>query len=242
MNKIIEKLELTEGIIVMKKELRAYFISPIAYIVITIFLVLTGFLFFKDFFYINQASMRVFFDWLPILLIFVTPAVTMRLFSEERHSGSLEILLTLPISTRNVVLGKLFAGTLFVALMLVPTLLYVVTIIIVGSPDYGPIIGSYLGVILLGGSYAAVGLLVSSITKNQIVAFIVGLFACAFLWLLGYIANYLPSALSSVEILGTGYHFKSIARGIIDSRDILYFVSVITISVLFTIKFLDERR
>ncbi len=234
--------KLNEARAIMKKELQAYFISPIAYIVITIFLIFTGFFFFKDFFYFGQSEMRNFFQLLPLMLAFVVPAITMRLFSEERHSGSLEILLTLPVTTRDVVLGKFFAGTLFVMIMIAPTLIYAITVFIVGSPDYGPIIGGYLGTILLGASYVSIGILTSSLSRNQIIAFMIGFAACFTLWLIDKIVFFLPNALSILDYFGSDYHFENISRGIIDSRDIVYFLSVTIISILLTVKILDERR
>ncbi len=231
-----------QALIIMKKELRAYFVSPIAYIVITIFLVFTGFFFFKDFFYFNQAEMRNFFQLLPLLLAFVVPAVTMRLFSEERQSGSLETLMTLPVSTLDVVAGKLMAGTLFMAIMLSPTLLYVVTLVIVGSPDPGPIIGGYLGALLLAGAYASIGVLTSSLSKNQIIGFITGWAACFFLWLIDKIVFFMPSFLGFLEYLGSDTHFQNISKGVIDTRDIVYFLSIMAVSVLVTVKIIEDRR
>lgn len=228
--------------IIMKRELSAYFSSPIAYIVISAFLVFSGFFFFKDFFYLNQADMRGFFQLLPLIFTFVIPAVTMRLFSEEKQSGTLEILLTLPVTTRDAVLGKLMAGTVFSWLMLVPTLAYAVTVIVSGKPDAGPIIGGYSGALLLGAAYSAIGVFASSITKNQIVAFIAALSFSFFLWLIDKVMVYLPSWTSMFDYLGSDYHFQNIARGIIDLRDITYFLSLIIISVLFTEKVLEERR
>ena len=140
-----------EPFAIMKKELMTYFYTPIAYIVITAFLVVTGFFFFKDFFYFNQAEMRGFFQFLPLILTLVVPAITMRLFAEEIHSGTIEIMMTLPVTTIDAVVGKFLAATVFITIMLAPTLIYLVTIIIVGSPDPGPIIGGYLGSILLAG-------------------------------------------------------------------------------------------
>jgi len=231
-----------ESFIIMKKELRAYFVSPIAYIVITIFLIFTGFFFFKDFFYFNQAEMRNLFQLLPLMFTFVVPAVTMRLFSEEKQSGSIEILMTMPVSTLDIVMGKFLAGTVFVAVMLAPTLIYLATLIAVGSPDYGPIIGGYLGAILLGGAYAAIGVLSSSLSRNQIVAFITGWAANFSLWIIDKIVMFLPSKLSFIQNLGSDFHFQNIAKGIIDSRDIIYFLSVMAVSILITAKILEERR
>jgi ABC-2 type transport system permease protein len=226
----------------MKKELRSYFVSPIAYIVITIFLIFTGFFFFKDFFYYNQAKMRSLFELLPMMFFIMIPAVTMRLFSEEKHSGSIEILLTLPVSTFEVVLGKFLAGTLFVALMISPTLVYLFTILMIGSPDPGPIIGGYIGTLFLGGAYTSIGILASSLSRNQIVAFITALAISFLFWLLDKIVIFLPSKLVFLQNLGTDYHFSNISRGIVDMRDVIYFLSIMAISILLTVKVLDERR
>ncbi len=233
---------LHEPLAIMKKELMTYFYTPIAYIVITAFLIVTGFFFFKDFFYFNQAEMRGFFQFLPLVLTLVVPAITMRLFAEEIHSGTIETLMTLPVTTAEAVVGKFLAATAFVSIMLAPTLVYLVTIVIVGSPDPGPIIGGYLGSILLAGAYSSVGILTSSLGRNQIVAFIGGLAACFFLWLIDKITIFLPAKLAFIEFLGTDYHFRNISRGIIDSRDIIYFLSIIVISILLTTKILDDRR
>jgi len=244
MGKFIEKLnqKYKEMFAVMKKDLRDYFNSPIAYIVITIFLVFVGFFFFKDFFFYNQAEMRSLFQLMPLMLTFVIPAVTMRLFSEERHSGSFEILMTLPISSRDIVIGKFLAGSIFSAVMISPTLLYLITIIFLGSPDIGVIIGGYIGVILLSALYTSIGLLASSLTRNQIVAFISAWAACFFLWLIDKIVFFMPAKLGFLTYLGSDYHFQNIAKGIIDSRDIIYFISVCVLSLMFTIKAVEERR
>ena len=232
----------SEMFAVMKKDLRDYFNSPIAYIVITIFLVFVGFFFFKDFFFYNQAEMRSFFQLMPLMLSFVIPAVTMRLFSEERHAGSFEILMTLPVSSKDIVLGKFLAGSVFALVMISPTLLYLITIIFLGSPDYGSIIGGYLGVALLSASYTSIGLLASSLTRNQIVAFISAWAACFFLWMIDKISLFLPAKLGFLTYIGSDYHFQNIAKGVIDSRDLIYFISVCVLSLMFTIKAVEERR
>jgi ABC-2 type transport system permease protein len=231
-----------EPLAIMKKELMTYFFTPIAYIVITVFLAITGFFFFKDFFYFNQAEMRGFFQFLPLALTLVVPAVTMRLFAEEIHSGTIENLMTLPVTTGKVVTGKFLAATAFVSIMIAPTLFYLATILFVGSPDPGPVIGGYLGAILLAGAYSAVGILASSLGRNQIVAFIIGLSACFFLWIIDKVTVFLPAGLGFVEYLGTDYHFRNISRGVIDSRDLVYFASIIVVSILLTKKILDDRR
>ena len=240
MEKFKEKFK--EMFAVMKKDLNDYFNSPIAYIVITIFLVFVGFFFFKDFFFYNQAEMRSLFQLMPLMLTFVIPAVTMRLFSEERHAGSFEILMTLPVSSKDIVIGKFLAGSIFASVMISPTLLYIITIIFLGSPDFGSIIGGYIGVVLLSALYTSIGLLASSLTRNQIVAFISAWAVCFSLWLIDKLSLFLPSKLGFLTYIGSDYHFQNIAKGVIDSRDIIYFISVSVLSLMFTIKAVEERR
>ncbi len=242
MNRVIAELRENKSVTIMKRELRSLFISPIAYIVITVFLIFTGFFFFKDFFYFNQAEMRNLFQLFPLMLSFVVPAITMRLFSEERHSGTMELLMTLPVTPLEAAAGKFLAGTVFVSVIIAPTLLYLVTLVIVGSPDYGPIIGGYLGAVLLGAAYTSIGVLLSSLSKNQIVAFITAWAVCFSLWLVDKVVFFLPSWLTFIEYIGSDYHFQNIARGVIDTRDIIYFASIIVISLLITGRILEERR
>ena len=212
---------------IFQKEFMAYFVSPIAYIVISIFLLVTGWFFFMVFFLYNQADLRDFFNLLPIIFSFVVPAVTMRLFSEELNIGSYEILLTLPVTPRDVILGKFLAGVAFIAAMLVPTLAYPITVSLLGQLDWGPVVGGYIGAVLLGAAFSAIGLFASSLTRNQIVAFIIGMAICFALTLIDKMLFFLPQSLLGVfEYLGADFHFQNISRGIIDSRDILYFLSV----------------
>jgi ABC-2 type transport system permease protein len=227
---------------IFKKEFRTYFVSPIAYIVISIFLIVTGWFFFSTFFLFNQANLRNFFSLLPVVFAFVVPAVTMRLFSEELNVGSYEILLTMPVTYREVVLGKFLASVAFVTAMLLPTLAYPVTITFLGDLDWGPVAGGYVGAILLGAAFSAVGLFASSLTRNQIVAFIVGVAICFALVLIDKILFFLPSPLVGVlEYLGADYHFENISKGILDSRDIVYFLSLIFISLYATHLAMEEK-
>ena len=212
---------------IFQKEFMAYFVSPIAYIVISIFLLVTGWFFFMVFFLYNQADLRDFFTLLPIIFSFVVPAVTMRLFSEELNIGSYEILLTLPVTSRDVILGKFLAGVAFIAAMLVPTLAYPITVSLLGQLDWGPVAGGYIGAVLLGAAFSAIGLFASSLTRNQIIAFIIGMAICFALTLIDKMLFFLPQSLLGVfEYLGADFHFQNISKGIIDSRDILYFLSV----------------
>jgi ABC-2 type transport system permease protein len=211
---------------ILGKELKSYFIAPIAYIVIAIFLLITGWFFFSTFFLYNQASLRNFFALLPIIFSFIIPAVTMRLFSEEIHVGSYEILMTLPLTFTEVIVGKFLAAVAFVMIMLLPTLSYTVTIALLGKLDLGPIIGGYIGAIFLGALFSAIGLLASALTRNQIIAFIIGMSICFSLTLIDKMLFFMPeSMLTVLQYIGADYHFQNIAKGILDSRDILYFAS-----------------
>jgi len=212
---------------IFRKEFRTYFVSPIAYIVISIFLLVTGWFFFMTFFLYNQADLRTFFNLLPLIFSFVVPAITMRLFSEELNMGSYEILLTLPVTYRDVILGKFLASVAFISAMLVPTLAYPITVSFIGQIDWGPVAGGYIGAIMLGAAFSAVGLFASSMTRNQIIAFIIGLAICFALTLVDKMLFFLPQSLLGIcEYLGADFHFQNISKGIIDSRDILYFLSV----------------
>jgi len=228
---------------IFRKEFAAYFVSPIAYIVISIFLLVTGWLFFSTFFLFNQANLRNFFSLLPITFSFVVPAVTMRLFSEEFNVGSYEVLLTLPVTFADVVLGKFLAAVAFVSAMLIPTLSYPVTISLLGELDWGPVVGGYVGTVLLAGAFSAVGLFASSLTRNQIVAFIIGVAICFSLTLVDKMLFFLPqSLLGLLEYLGAGFHFENISKGVIDSRDILYFLSVSFVGLYGAQLVLEQKR
>ena len=212
---------------IFKKEFKAYFVSPIAYIVIAVFLIVTGWFFFMAFFIFNEASLRNFFTLLPVIYSFVIPAITMRLVSEELNIGSYEILLTMPVTFTDVVLGKFFASVGFIIAMLIPTIAYPLTVATIGDLDWGPVFGGYTGAVLLGAAFSAIGLLASSLTRNQIIAFIIGMVICFSLTLIDKMLFFLPSSLLGISAyLGADFHFQNISKGIIDSRDIVYFISI----------------
>lgn len=212
---------------IFKKEFKAYFISPVAYIVIAIFLLVVGWFFFTPFFLYNQANIRNFFGLLPVMFAFVIPAITMRLVAEELNVGSHEILLTMPVTHTDVIIGKFLASVGFIVAMLIPTFAYALTVASLGQIDWGPVIGGYLGALLLGAAFSAIGLFASTLTKNQIVAFIVGVAICFSLTLIDKMLFFLPrSLLGILSYLGADFHFQNISKGIIDTRDIIYFLSV----------------
>ncbi len=228
---------------IFKKEFRSYFVSPIAYIVISIFLIVTGWFFFSTFFLYKQAELRNFFSLLPITFSFVIPAITMRLFSEELNMGSYEILLTMPVSFLDIIIGKFLAASVMVALMLAPTLSYPIFITFIGDLDWGLVIGGYLGAILLGAAYSAIGIFSSSLSRNQIISFIIGMVICFFLTLIDKMLFFIPEGiLPFFQYLGASYHFQNISKGIIDSRDILYFLSITFIALYGTNLIMQEKK
>jgi len=223
---------MSQAIHILTKEVKDYFISPIAYIVISIFLLITGWFFFTTFFLYNHADLRQFFNLLPITFAFVIPAITMKLFAEEINVGSYEVLITLPVTMNDIIIGKFLAAVVFIAACLLPTLAYPLFISFMGQLDWGPVIAGYAGAILLGGAFTAVGLFASSLTRNQIIAFIVGMVICFALTTIDKMLFFFPQMLLSViGYLGADYHFQNISKGVIDSRDVLYFGSVIFIGL-----------
>lgn len=220
---------------IMRRELAAFFTNPAAYIVTVIFLVASGIFFFSTFFINGRADLRNFFSLLPIMLSLFVPALTMRLFSEELRSGSFETLMTLPVTSAQVILGKFLAAFLTSAAMLVPTLFYVVTACVFGKVDFGPIIGGYFGALFLCALYSAIGIFSSALTKNQIIAFFTALALSFALILFGMVLIFLPAPLVQFfSWLSVTTHFQQISRGIADTRDIIYFVSLSAIFLLLT--------
>lgn len=231
--------------VIMKRELSAYYTSPVAYIVGALFLLFSGYLFFTTFFFAKRAELRGFFELLPILFSFFIPALTMRVFSEERKSGTIETLVTLPVRTCDIVVGKYVASLITSVSVLVPTLFYLVTCLVFAATgiDAGPVFGGYFGAVLLAAAFSAIGIFCSAITKNQIVAFMLSLAVCLFLTFVSMFAVFLPgAAIPFASFISSTGHFQSIARGIIDSRDVLYFVSVASVFVVLTVNVLNNER
>lgn len=229
--------------IIMRRELKAYFSGPIAYMVSGLFLIIIGILFFTTFFLNNRAELRQMFTYLPLLLAFFVPALTMRLFAEEKRVGSIETLMTLPVTEVDVVTGKYLASFVGTLVMIAPTLFYVLTAEIFGSPDYGPIVGGYLGAIFLAASFTAIGVFASSVTKNQIIAFFTGFIICIVLTMIDTFMFFLPSQIVTfVSYISANSHFTSISRGIIDSRDLIYFISLTALFFALTVKVQQNEK
>lgn len=229
---------------IAKKEFRAYFLSPIAYVYLITFLVVTCWLFFRTFFLVGQADMRSFFTLMPWIYLFFIPAVSMGKWSEERKLGTMELLLTLPVTDVQVVLGKFFAALALLVIALAFTFTIPVSVAVLGDVDVGPIIGGYLGLIFMGAAYLSIGLFISALTENQIIAFILGVVACFALLIVGepIVTISMPDFLVGVfQYLGLGTHFNSIGRGVLDSRDIIYYLSVIGFFLWLNLKAVEAR-
>lgn len=227
-------------LIIAAREIRSYFFSPVAYIVTALFCLTAGILFFTTFYFQNTANMRGFFSLLPVLLSLFVPAISMKSFSEERKSGSIESLMTLPVTHLDVVAGKFLAVFLSSVSLLVPTVLFLSGILPFASVEVAPILGGYLSAVFLCLSFSAIGLFTSALSRNQIVAFFSALFISIALTLLKTFLIFLPAQLVEVlSYISIENHFTSISRGVIDSRDLVYFLSL---SALFFAATLSVRE
>ncbi|MBR5946411.1 ABC transporter permease subunit [bacterium] len=236
---------------IVKREMSGYFGSPVAYVFIVIFLILCGFFTFQfgDFYNSNDASLRTFFVWHPWLYLFLIPAVAMRMWAEERRTRTIELLLTLPVTLPQAILGKFLAGWLFIGIALSLTFPMVITVCYLGNPDIGQIIAGYIGSFLLAGCYLAVGSFASSLTRNQVVAFIICLVICLFFVIAGWgpvteaLATTVPLSVANfIASLSFMYRFDSVQRGVIDSRDLIYYASLITFMLSATSVVLTSRK
>lgn len=236
---------------VMRRELRSYFVTPVAYVFLVIFLVLAGILTFYagDFYERGQADLQPFFVMHPWLYLILVPAITMRMWAEEAKGGTLELLLTLPLTLWQAMLGKFFAAWLFIGLALVLTFPIWITVNYLGSPDNGVILAGYLGSWLMAGTFIAIGACLSALTRSQVVAFILTALVCVLLILIGqpqvldFFSGALPRKLiNAVAHLSMLRHFEAIARGVLDIRDLLYFLLSMVSWLIAGVLLLDLKR
>ncbi len=235
---------------VFKRELKAYFSTPVAYVFLVIFLFFAGYLPFREgFFELRQADLNLFFQILPLLFIFMVPSTAMRLWAEERRTGSIELLLTLPITIPQAVLGKFFAAWAFLTIALALTFPMPAAVFYLGEPDPGLIIAGYLAAFLMAGSFLAIGSFFSSLTKNQVVSFILSVAACGILVYAGmpstleYLSDMLPKGvLSVIESLSIQIHYDSLRRGVIATADAAYFLILIAAWIYASMFVVEERK
>lgn len=239
---------------IFQKEINTFFSSLIGYITIGTFLAILGLMMwvFPDTSLLayNYATLDQLFDLGPLIFMFLIPAITMRTFSEEQQTGTIELLATKPLTDWQIVLGKFFASWLLVGFAILPTLLYYFTLHQLGDPvgnlDSGAIAGSYIGFLLLGGTFVSIGIFSSSLTNNQIVAFILATFVCFLFYYGFYFFSKLPIFVgkydNAVQNIGIDYHYTSISRGAIDSRDVIYFSSLILSFLVLTVTSIGRRK
>ncbi len=227
---------------IAKREFYAFFFSLVAYVVIGVFLLVVGWFFFKDYFLWQQVSMARFFQQMPLILSLTIPAITMRSFSDEFRSGSFEILKTLPITLKDIIIGKFLGSWYFGLCLFVPTLLYLVTVGVSGHLDLGPVVGGYLATALLVAQLTAIGLFASSLSKNQIVGYIIGVAISFPLAILNSVLFFLPPFLQGIlGYLSIGSHFVAISQGVLDFRDILYFCAFSAVALTATYLVIEEK-
>jgi len=231
-------------LVILKKEIANFFNTPIAYIFLFIFLVIEGF-FFQSFVFAegSEASLRSVFAITPWAFSILIPAITMRLFSEEKRSGTIEILATLPVSDFSIILGKFLSSVFLLLLAILCTIPYAITISIYGEPDIGALVSGYIGLFLLGSAFSAIGIMFSSFTKNQIIAFILSLAVGFTLFVMAYLTSFLPIAVGNfLSFISFSSHFENMTRGVIDTRDVIYFLSAIIMPLFITQKTLIKRK
>jgi ABC-2 type transport system permease protein len=236
---------------IFRRELGGYFATPVAYVFIVIFLVLSGILTFRigQLLDLGQASLEPFFAFHPWLYLFLIPALTMRLWAEERRSGTIEVLLTLPISKSEAVLGKFLAAWAFTAIALALTFPLWITVNYLGDPDNGVILASYVGSLLMAGGYLAIGACLSALTRNQVIAFVVAVAVCFVFVIAGHpavtgaVRGWAPSlVVEGIASLGFMTHFDAITKGVIDVRDLVFFLSMIAFWLFANVVALDARK
>lgn len=227
------------------RELKSFFVSPIAYVVSGAFLVLSGALFALILSSSQDASLRSTFTNVTFILVLLAPALTMKLVAEEQRMGTIELLLTAPVHDWQVIVGKYLGSLiLFAVMLLAPTLYYVLILNLFGKPDLGPIVSSYLGLLLLGGSFLAIGVLTSSLTQNQVVAYIVGVVVLLLMWIADAVGHIFGSGAvaDAFSYLAITRHYEDFLRGVVDTTNIVYPLSVIAVALFLATQILQTRR
>ena len=235
---------------VLRRELKSLFTSPVAYVFLVAFLALSGVLaFLVDKTYERrQADLLVLFNWIPVVLLLLAPAASMGLWAEERRNGTIELLLTAPVTLRQAVAGKFLAAWAFMAIGIVLTFPAAVTVFALGNPDPGPIASGYLGLVLMAGAYIAVGMFASALTRSQVIAFVVSLALCLVLFMAGFspvtglFARWAPRTAEIVAAFGTMSHFYPLQRGVVALGDVFYYVSVMAVATEAAVVALENRK
>lgn len=231
-------------VIIFKNEIKNFFGSAAAYITLVVFLLITGWFFASPLFVIGQADLRSLFSTVPLIFLLFIPAITMSTIAKEKSSGTFEIVATLPITDSQIIMGKFFASVAVLTVGLIFTLVHLVTIMVLGTNiDYGAVFCGYLGLVFLGAVYSSIGIFASSLTKNQIVAFITAFIIVFFFFILEFILIFIPSSIVGIfQYLSVGYHLSNLSRGVIDTRNIVYFLSIIVLFLRLSVSTLESRK
>jgi ABC-2 type transport system permease protein len=229
---------------IYSKELRSYFNSPMAYIFLVLFAVLNGYFFTSTFFLIGQSDMRALFSVVPLIYLFFVPAISMGLIAREKNLGTMEVLSTMPIQDVEFVLGKYLASVSLIVVGLLFTVVHFFTLLSVGTHvDVGAMLTGYIGLALLGAFYAAIGTFASSLSENQVVSLIVAIMAVMFFFLLDKLLVFIPTGISGIaQYLSVDFHLSNISRGVVDSRNLIYFAGMIWLFLTMTLRVLEMRK
>ncbi|MCF6149367.1 MAG: ABC transporter permease subunit [Candidatus Kuenenia sp.] len=228
---------------IFQREINAYFLSPIAYVIIAVFMVFSGYFFSIMLGITQETTLRYSLAYTQFILSILTPVITMRLLAEENKTGTMEPLMTAPVTDFAVVFGKFLAAWALYNIMIAPTALYIIFLVWVGSPDYGAIVTSYIGLILMGGLFISVGMLVSAVTKNQIVAAVIGIVALLILLVIGLASAGNEGWLySTLRYIGTYDHWETFTKGVLDTRDIIYYFSFSALLIFIVVRIVESRR
>ncbi len=230
--------------IIYRKEMASSFNSPVAYIVLVVFTLISAWFFSNTFFLTNQSDLRTLFDIIPLVYIFFVPAITMGLIARERNAGTMEFLTTLPLTDGQIVVGKFLAALTIIAIALLFSFIHFFTLLMVGKNiDTGALLSGYAGLLLVGAVYAAVGVFGSAITQNQVTAFLISFLIIFILFILEKVLIFMPTFMASVfQFISIDYHLENISRGVIDSRNIVYFTSVIVFFLLLSTRIMEMRK
>jgi ABC-2 type transport system permease protein len=235
---------MNNALIIARKEMLAYLNSPASYVVLFVFLIISGWFFTSPLFLVGQATMNTLFEIVPIVFVFFIPAITMNLISREKDNGTIESLTTFPLTDTEIITGKFISSVALMTVGLLFTIIHFLTIIILGqNVDFGAIICGYIGLFLMGSAYCAIGIFASTLSNNQIIAFIIALLIIFFLFILKFILFFMPNALGEFfQYISSDYHFSNMARGIIDSRNLIYFLSIIVVFMKLAITMMESRK
>ena len=235
---------MNNALFIFKRELKSIFDSPMAYVFLVVFTLLNGWFFTTTFFLYGQSDLRTLFNIVPLVYLFFIPGITMGLISREKGLGTIEIISTLPIEDRDIVIGKYLSAVSLIGIALFSTLLHLITLMKFGnSIDYGAVFTGYLGLLLVGAVYASIGIFSSAVTDNQVISFIIGIAIIFIFWIFDKILVFMPDMLAGIiQYISVEYHLSNISRGVVDTRNLIYFGSIIGFFLFMTTRLVESRR